>query len=79
MLDQILQIKQAIAFLGPQIAAREQAAEFCPPGAIARVGENVRRAVAKYEPRTGMITQRKLGLAFGQMRAHDARHGVAIA
>ncbi len=59
MLQQVIEIKDAVAFLGAQVAAREQAAKPSPAGTIARIGENVGRAVGEDEPRAGMIGERK--------------------
>ena len=78
MLDKILQIKDAVALLRAQVAAREQPAELCPAGAVLRIGEDVGRAIAEGESRARVIAQRKLGLALGEMRAHDSRNAVAV-
>ena len=59
MLEQVIEIKDAFALLGAQVAAREQAAEPSPRRAVARIGEDVRRAVGKHEPRAGMIGKRQ--------------------
>ena len=66
-------------FSRPQVAAREQAAEPSPAGAVARIGENVGRAVGKDQARTGMIGERQLLLALDQMGAHHAGDRVAVA
>ena len=52
---QIVEIENALALLGAQVAAREQAAEPAPGGAVARIGEDVGRAVGEHQPRAGMI------------------------
>src|SRR6266436_6104759 len=79
MREQILAIKNAFAFLRAQIAAREQAAEPPPGGAVARISENVRRAVGEDEPRAGMIGERQLLFALDEMGAHHARDRIAVA
>src|SRR5262249_56034148 len=53
--EQIVAIKNAFAFLRAQVAAREQAAEPSPRVAVARIGEDVRRAVGEDESRPGVI------------------------
>ena len=50
-IQQIRQAEHAIAFFGAAFAEREQARQPAPGGAVARIGENVRRAVGKDEPR----------------------------
>ena len=79
MLQQIIENEDAVAFLRAQIAAREQAAEPPPGRTIARIGENVRRAVGEDEARAGVIGERQFLLAFDQMGAHHAGNRVAIA
>jgi len=79
VLEQIFQMENAIALLGAKVAAREQAAELSPAGAVARIGEHVRRAVAKNKTRARMIANLELVLALGKMRAHHARDAVAVA
>src|SRR5262249_14767783 len=71
-------IKNAFAFLRAQVAAREQAAEPSPGGAVARIRENVRRAVGENEPRAGMIGERQFLFALDEMRAHHARDRIAV-
>jgi hypothetical protein len=78
VLEQILEKQYAVALLGAQVAASEQAAEPAPSGAVARIGENVRRAVGEHETRAGMIVQAKLLLALGKMRTHHAGDRVAV-
>ncbi len=78
MLEQVVELQDAVAFLGAQIAAGEQAAELCPAGAVARIGQDVGRAVGKDEARAGMVAQRQLLLALDQMGAHHAGHRVAV-
>ena len=56
----------------------EQAAEPSPGGTVARIGENVGRAVGEDEPRARVIGQRQLLLALDQVRAHDAGDRVAV-
>jgi hypothetical protein len=65
--------------LGAKIAAREQAAEFCPAGAISGIGEDVRRAVAKHQARAGVVAKLQIHLALGEMRAHHAGDAIAVA
>src|SRR6266516_7622084 len=79
VLEQIFQMENAIALLGAKVAAREQAAELSPAGAVARIGEHVRRAVAKNKTRARMIANLELVLALGEMRAHHAGDAVAVA
>ena len=79
MLEEIVETEDAVALLGAQVAAREQAAEPAPAGAVARIGEDVGRAVGEDEPRAGMIGERKLLLALDQMRAHHAGDRIAVA
>ena len=73
MLEQVIAIKDAFAFLRAQVAAREQAAEPSPRRPVARIGENVRRIVGEHEPRTGVITQRQFFLAFDEMGSNQLR------
>ena len=70
--------EDAFAFLRAQVAgvSRRQSA---PGRAVARIGENVRRAVGEHEPRAGVIAQRQLLLALDEMRAHHAGDRIAVA
>ena len=79
MFEQVIAIKDAFAFLCAQVAAREQAAEPSPRHPVARIGENVRRAVGEHEPRPGVIGKRQFLLAFDEMRAHHASDRIAVA
>ena len=79
MRQQIVEMQNAAAFLGAQIAEREQAAEPAPAGAIAWIDEDVGRAVGEHQPRARVIAQGQILLALGQMRAHHAGHRIAIA
>ena len=79
MVEQIIEIKDAVAFLCPQVAAREQAAEPAPGRAVAWIGQNVRRAVGKDEARAGMIGERQILLALDEVGAHDAGNRIAVA
>jgi hypothetical protein len=79
MRDEVVEREDALAFLGAQVADGEQAREATPGGAVARIGEDVRRAVGKDKPRARMVAQRQVLLALGQMRAHHAGHRIAVA
>ena len=79
MREQIVEMQDAFALLGAQIAEREQAGEPAPAGAVARIGENVGRAVGEDQPRARVIFQREILLALGEMRAHDAGDRIAVA
>ena len=57
MLQEVVEQENALALLRAQVAAREQAAEPAPAGAIARIGQDVGRSVGKDEPRAGMIVE----------------------
>ena len=78
MFEQIIEMENALPFLCAQIAAGEQAAQSSPAGTVARIGENVRRAVRKRQPRAGVIGERQFLLAFDEMGAYDAGDGIAI-
>jgi hypothetical protein len=78
MFEQIVEPKDAIAFLGAKIAEREQAGEPTPGGAVARIGEDVGRAVGEHQPSTGVKAQVEALLALGGMRAHDAGDRIAV-
>src|SRR5712691_7107223 len=77
--EKIVEIKDALALLRAQLAAREQAAEPSPGRTVARIGENVLRAVGEDEPRAGMIGERQTLLALDEMGAHHAGDRVAVA
>ena len=79
MLQQVTEQQDAVAFLRAQVAAREQAAEPSPGRPIARIGENVGRAIDENQTRAGMIGERQLPLAFDQMGAHHAGDRIAVA
>src|SRR5216684_6794232 len=79
VLEQIVEMKDALALLRAQLAAREQAAEPSPGRAVARIGENVRRAVGEDEPRAGVIGERQTLLALDEMGAHHAGDRGAVA
>ena len=79
MRQQVVELQNALALLGAQIAEREQAREPAPAGAVARVGEDVGRAVGEHQPRARVIAQRQILLALGQMRAHHAGDRIAVA
>ena len=79
MRDQIVEMENAFALLAAQVAEREQARQPAPAGAVARVGEDVGRAVGKHQPRARVIAQRQVLLAPRQMRAHHAGHRIAVA
>ncbi len=79
MLEEVIAIKDAIAFLRPQVAAREQPAEPPPGRTVARIGEDIGRAVGKDEACAGMIGERQLLFALDEMGTHHAGNGIAIA
>jgi hypothetical protein len=79
VIEEIVETENALALLGAQVAAREQAAEPAPAGAVARKAENVGRAVGEHEPSARMIGKRQLLLALDQMSAHDASDRIAVA
>ena len=66
-------------FSARRLPTREQAGEPAPAGAVARIGEDVGRAVGEDEPRARVIFQRQILLALGQMRAHHAGDRIAVA
>ena len=79
--QQIVEEKRAIAFLRAHIAAREKPAEAPIGGAIFRVAEDIRRRVAKDEPRADSEAERADALLVrAQVResAHDARERIAV-
>ena len=79
MRQQVVEIENALALFAAQVAEREQPREPAPAGAVARVGQNVRRAVGEDQPRARVIFQREVLLASGEMRAHHAGHRIAVA
>jgi len=79
MRDQIVEREMALAFLAAHIAHGEQARQPPPAGAVARIGEDVRRAVGEHQPRAGMVRELQVLLALGQMRAHHTGDGIAVA
>src|SRR5665811_2558755 len=79
MRQQIVELQNAAAFFGAQVAEREQAAEPAPAGAVARIDENVGRAFCELQPRARLIAQGQILLALGQMRAHHAGERIAVA
>ncbi len=79
MRQQVVEMQDAVALLAAQVAEGEQAGEPAPAGAVARVGEDVGRAVGEHQPRAGVIFQREVLFALGQMRAHHAGDRVAVA
>ena len=79
MIEQIIAIEDATAFLRAQVAAREQPAEPPPGRAVARIGEDVGSAVGKDEARAGMVGERQLFFALDEMGAHHAGDRIAIA
>jgi hypothetical protein len=79
MFEQVVEMEDALSFLREQIATGEQAAQMSPAGPIARIDENVRRAVGEDEARAGMIGERQLLFAFDEMGAHDAGDRIAVA
>ena len=56
--EQVAEIKNALAFLGAQVTAREQAAEPAPGRTVARISEDGGRLVGKDEPRAEPVTRR---------------------
>ena len=81
MLEQILEIKMALALRRAQVSPRQQPAEPPVGGAIPGVGEHIGRAVDKGEPRARNDAQSpdlRAVLSRIDMRAHDARERVAI-
>ena len=78
MREQVIEIEDAFAFLGPQVAARNETAKPPPGWTIARIGEDVRGAVGKDETRAGMIAERRLLLALDEVGTHHAGNGIAI-
>ena len=72
MREQIVEIEYAVAFLGAQIAAREQATEAAPGCTVARIGEEVRCAVGKNETPSGMIGKRQLLFPLDEMCPHHS-------
>ena len=60
----------------PRVSRRQSRPQA---GAVARIGEDVRRAVGEYEPRAGVIAQRQLLLALDEMGPHHAGDRIAVA
>ena len=63
MREQILEMEGTVAFLGAAVADGEQAAKPPPAGALARIGEDVGRAVGEHEACARVITQLEAALA----------------
>ena len=78
MREQILEMEGTVAFLGAAVADGEQAAKPPPAGAVARIGEDVGRAIGEHEARARVITQLETALAFGDVRPHHAGDRIAV-
>jgi hypothetical protein len=81
MLEKVVELKPAFALGRAQVSGRQDAAEPAVSRAVLRIGEHVRRAVRKDEPRAENDTDaahRRRILARENMRAHDAGQRVAI-
>ena len=70
----------AFAFIGGAFAARQQLAQPAVGLAIARIDQDIRRAIDEDEPRTDQQSRFTLDLVVGQLvkRAHHAGQRVAI-
>ena len=55
--DEIGQVEMAFALVGAEVAGGEQAAKTAIGGAIGRPGDDVGRAIAKYEAATDDVTE----------------------
>src|ERR1700722_18599927 len=81
MFEEIFAIEQAIAFLCPQIAAREQAREPAIGSAVFRENQYIGSAVAKDETAADRQTKSRCCfsvLTQGRVCAHDASKRIAI-
>lgn len=80
-LQQVVEEKRAIAFLGSRMAAREKPAEAPVSRTVFWVAEDIRRRVPKDEPRPhGEAEIPDAFLMRAQVRegAHDARERIAV-
>ena len=91
MLDEIVEIEDALGLLATAFAHCEETRQPSPCGAVLRIGEDVRRAVGEDETCANGEPQRRqfdafLSFAFNMLvpflkravGAHDARHAVAV-
>src|SRR5579863_3684666 len=81
VIKKIVEIEKAFALLGPEIAGRQQTREPPVTGAILRIGENIRRAVGKDEPRARRDAQGAdvlFVLARKNMGAHHTGERIAV-
>ena len=77
--EQVFEIESALTLFCTEVAYREQSTEPAPAGAVARVCEDIRRAVGEYESRARMVTERQVLFTPGQMSAHNPGDRIAIA
>ena len=84
VLQQIVDVENALGFLAAAFPDGEQAGQPAPGAPVLRIGEDVRRAVGENQPRAGRDLQLDplvavgVFLQGGGMRPHDAGNRIAV-